>query len=57
MDKRDLVKAIMRDTNRGREIEWIASRYGISVELAAQICRLYVTHPGIDAEGIINKMG
>lgn len=57
MDKRDLVKAIMRDTNRGREIEWIASRYGISEELAAQICRLYVTHPGIDAEGIINKMG
>ncbi len=57
MDKRDLVKAVMKETNRGRDIEWIAARYGISKELAAQICRLYVTHPGIDAEGIINKMG
>ena len=26
-------------------------------ELAEQICRLYLTHPGVDADGIMTKMG
>ena len=29
---------------------------GPSDELSEQICRMYLTHPGIDAQGIINKM-
>lgn len=57
MDRRELVKAVMKDMSRGKTTSAIAERYGISRELAEQICRLYVTHPGIDAEGIINKMG
>lgn len=55
-DRRKLVQMIIRDINRKIPPEEMAVRHGISVELAEQICRLYVTHPGIDAEGIINKM-
>lgn len=57
MDRKELVKAIMRDMNHGKTCASMAKKYGISAELTEQICRLYVTHPGIDAEGIINKMG
>lgn len=35
----------------------IADRHGISRELAEQICWLYLTHPGVDADGIMRKMG
>ena len=34
-----------------------AARNGISEELADQICRLYLTHPGVSVEGILGKMG
>ncbi len=57
VDRRKLVNDVMKDMNHGRTIPSIAKRHGISIELAERICRLYVTHPGIDAEGIINKMG
>lgn len=52
-----IVQNIMRDTNRGKSVREMAVRNGISEELAEQICRLYLTHPGVDAEGIMGKMG
>lgn len=55
-DRRKLVQAIMKDTDRGITVSEMSARHGISPEFAEQICRLYLTHPGIDAEGIINKM-
>lgn len=55
-DIKALVQAIMRETDRRKTTSEIAAKHGISQELAEQICRLYVTHPGIDADGIINKM-
>lgn len=56
LDRKELVKLLIRDINRAIPVQEMAVRHGISVELAEQICRLYVIHPGIDAEGIINKM-
>ena len=35
----------------------MAESYGISEDLTEQICRLYLTHPGVDADGIMGKMG
>jgi len=55
-DRKKLIQSIMKDTNRGISVEETAKRHGITVELAEQICRLYLTHPGINAEGILNKM-
>lgn len=54
---RQVITAVMKDTDKGRTVQEIAGKSGISVELAEQICRLYLTHPGVDADGIMGKMG
>lgn len=51
------IELIMRDTQKGIPVSKMASRHDISQELAEQICRLYLTHPGVDADGIMRKMG
>ncbi len=51
-----LIAAIIREVNMGIPTSAIAKKHGIPDDLAEQICRLYLTHPGIDAEGVINKM-
>ncbi len=56
-DMKKLVKAVMRDTDRKIPVQEIAGKNGISAELAEQICRLYLTHPGVSPEGILGKMG
>ena len=52
-----IINAIIKDTNRGRSVKEMAASYGISEQLTEQICRLYLTHPGVDADGIMGKMG
>lgn len=54
---REIVSAVMRETDQGKSIRQIAKRQGISEALAEQICRLYLTHPGVDTDGILRKMG
>ncbi|MDE6845102.1 MAG: metallophosphatase family protein [Lachnospiraceae bacterium] len=56
-DTKKLVKSVMRDTDKKLSVEEIAVKNGISKELAEQICRLYLTHPGVSADGILGKMG
>lgn len=51
-----LVQSVMRATDKGLPIGQIADKCGLSPELAQHICRLYLTHPGIDAEGILGKL-
>lgn len=54
---KQVIESVMRDTNRGIPVKEIAEINGISEKLAEQICRLYLTHPGVDADGIMTKMG
>ena len=56
-DMNRIVESVMRDTDKGIPVPEIARKYGISVELAELICRLYLTHPGVSTDGIIGKMG
>lgn len=56
-DMKRIIKSVMRDTDKGISVEEIAVRNDISKELAEQICRLYLTHPGVSADGIMGKMG
>ena len=49
--------AILRDVDRGKSVPEIAGKYQVDSESVAQICRLYLTHPGIDAAGVREKMG
>lgn len=56
-DRKKLIQSIMKDTDRGIPFQKMAEKYGIPTSLAEQICRLYLTHQGIDADGILGKMG
>lgn len=56
-DMKQIVKSVMRDTDKGMPVREIAAKNEISGELADQICRLYLTHPGVSADGILGKMG
>ena len=48
---------IMKDLKAGKSVEWIAAKHKISLELSEQIARMYVTHPGIDKDGILRRLG
>lgn len=51
-----LVKAMIKDVDAGRTVADIAARNHVDRELAEQICRMYVTHPGVDVDGILDRM-
>ena len=46
----------MKEMDRGRSVAVMASKHRISEELADQICRVIVTHPDVDADGILDRM-
>lgn len=52
-----LVARVVKDIRRNRSAEQIAKKHNISLELSEQICRLYLTHPGVTVDGILGKMG
>lgn len=56
-DMKRIIKSVMRDTDKGISVENIAARNDINEGLAELICRLYLTHPGVSADGIMGKMG
>lgn len=49
--------AMMKEIDKGTTVEQLAKRFHLSKELSEQICRLYLTHPGVDADGIMAKLG
>ena len=53
----EYLPAIMKEIDKGATVEQLAKRFHLSKELAEQICRLYLTHPGINADGIMAKLG
>lgn len=55
-DMYSLVKNIIKDMDAGKDISGIAARNGVQEELAEKICRIYSTHPGIDVDGILNRL-
>ena len=56
-DLRTQIEWVVRDVQLGRSVDEITSARRIDHDLAEQVCRLYLTHPGVDAEGIMRKMG
>lgn len=56
-DMKALVQRVMKETDKGHSVETIAGNCHISADLADKICRLYLTHPGVSADGILQKMG
>ena len=52
-----VLEAVMKDTQKGMTVKAIAKKRGMDPALVEQIARLYVTHPGVTADGIMTKMG
>ena len=50
------VETIIREMRAGRKVEQIAKKLGADNEFVEQVCRIYVTHPGVSAQGIVDKM-
>lgn len=55
-DMYKLVRSIMKGVDGGRSVDAIAARNQVDRELVEQICRMYVTHPGVDVDGIMDRM-
>ena len=54
MDK--LIKAIIKDMNANRTVDQISERNRVEKDLVNEILQIYTTHPGIDIDGILNRM-
>lgn len=51
-----LIRQIMKDVDAGRRIPEIAVRHHIDEGFTEQVCRMYLTHPGVDVDGILDRM-
>ena len=51
------IETVIREVQKGNGVETIANKCGMDKKLVEQIIRLYVTHPGVTADGIMTKMG
>ena len=56
-DLKKQIEIVIKETQKNRGSDTIASKYGFDIVLTEQIARLYLTHPGVDADGIMRKMG
>ena len=50
------VKRIMKGMDRGESIRMIAEKWRLPENFVEQVCRIRVTHPGVNAAGIVDKM-
>lgn len=55
-DMYSIVKIVIKDMDAGKSIPGIAARNGVQEELVEKICRIYSTHPGINVDGILNRL-
>ncbi len=53
---RGIVETIVRDLGRGKSVDRIVKTRGISRALTEQICQIYFTHPGIDVQGVMDRI-
>ena len=55
-DPGKLVKRVVSEVNRGKSVQQIAVKLHVSEELAETISRMYLTHPGVTTEGILQRI-
>ena len=55
-DRRKAICRILKGMDKGETIAEIASKCSLPKGFVEQVCRIRVTHPGVSAEGIVNKM-
>ena len=55
-DMEKLIKGILKELEKGTTVASMAKKFQVSKEFAEQVCRISVTHPGVTAHGIMDKM-
>ena len=55
-DRRKAVGRILRGMDKGETIAEMSLKWKLPQDFVEQVCRIRVTHPGVTAEGIVNKM-
>ncbi len=55
-DLYQLVKKVMKGMRAGKSIPEMAERNHAKERLVEDICRMYATHPGIDVDGIMDRL-
>ncbi len=53
---RGIVETVVRELARGRSVDRIVKTHRISRALTEQICQIYFTHPGINAQGVMDRI-
>ncbi len=56
MELDKVIKSVIKDMNANRTVEQIAKRNDIDIQLVEDILQIYTTHPGIDLDGILNRL-
>ena len=51
-----LIKSIIKDMKANRTVDQISERNRVEKSLVEEILQIYTTHPGIDTDGILNRM-
>jgi hypothetical protein len=55
-DMTKLVRNIMRQMDAGKTVDEIAQKNRVDTQIVNQILQIYTTHPGIDVQGILDRM-
>lgn len=56
-DLAGMLPKICKDISDGKTIKQLMRKYHISEELSDQINRMYLTHPGLDVDGMMRRLG
>lgn len=55
-DRAVIVETVIKGIAKGMNSEQIAKKNYVDVEFVQEISRMYLTHPGIDLDGILNRL-
>lgn len=56
MDRATIIKTVIKGIDQGKTSQQIASKHHLDLEFVQQVSRMYLTHPGIDLDGILNRL-
>lgn len=55
-NRAEIIQEVIKGINKGLSSEQMAAKYHLDVEFVKEISRMYLTHPGIDIDGILNRL-
>ena len=47
---------IVKEIQARRDVADIAARHRLDEKFVERVCRIYLTHPGVDMDGIMNRL-